>query len=195
MRQLLADGALGDVETVSADHGQWFALDPASRLFAPELAGGALLDLGIYPVSFAAFVLGAPTSVVARGTVTGTGVDRQVSAVLGSPSGAQAVVNTTLAARTPTVAAISGSRARIELDGPFYVPRRVRLVDRDGAVAESGRPRIEGHLGLCHEAAHLAQLVADGATESPLLPLAETVSIMETLDEIRSQVGVSYPGE
>ena len=195
VRQLLADGALGDVETVSADHGQWFALDPASRLFAPELAGGALLDLGIYPVSFAAFVLGAPTSVVARGTVTGTGVDRQVSAVLGSPSGAQAVVNTTLAARTPTVAAISGSRARIELDGPFYVPRRVRLVDRDGAVAESGRPRIEGHLGLCHEAAHLAQLVADGATESPLLPLAETVSIMETLDEIRSQVGVSYPGE
>lgn len=195
VRQLLASGALGEVETFTADHGQWFALDPASRLFAPGLAGGALLDLGVYPVSYASFVLGAPTGVVARGTLTETGVDRQVSAVLTYASAAQSVVHTTLAARTPTVAAISGSEARIELDGPFYTPRVVRLVTRDGEVHESAPPVIEGHLGLCHEAAHVAQLVADGASESPLLPWRETISVMETLDELRAQVGVRYPGE
>ena len=195
VRQLLASGALGEVETFTADHGQWFALDPASRLFAPGLAGGALLDLGVYPVSYASFVLGAPTGVVARGTLTETGVDRQVSAVLTYASAAQSVVHTTLAARTPTVAAISGSEARIELDGPFYTPRVVRLVTRDGEVHESAPSVIEGHLGLCHEAAHVAQLVADGASESPLLPWRETISVMETLDELRAQVGVRYPGE
>ncbi len=195
VRQLLASGALGQVETVTADHGQWFAVDPASRLFAPGLAGGALLDLGIYPISFASFVLGAPASVGARGTLTETGVDRQVSAVFTYDSGAHALVSTTLAARTPTVASVSGSEARIELGGPFYVPGVVRLVTRSGEVHESEPPAIQGHLGLCHEAAHLAQLVAEGATESPLLPLDETVAIMETLDEIRALVGVRYPGE
>ena len=195
VRRLLADGALGEVETVTADHGQWFAVDPTSRLFAPDLAGGALLDLGIYPVSYASFVLGERASVTARGSLTDLGVDRQVAAVLTHGSGAHALVSTTLAARTPTVAAISGSRARIELDGPFYTPGVVRLVTCDGDVTESEPPAIQGHLGLCFEASHLAQLVADGATESPLLPLEETVSIMETLDEIRAQVGVRYPGE
>ena len=196
VRQLLADGALGDVESVVADHGQYFEPDTSSRLFAPELAGGALLDLGIYPVSYAAFVLGRPGRVTARGTLTDTGVDRQVAAVLeGYDTPAHAIVHTTLAARTPTAATISGPDARVELDGSFYAPGSVRLVTREGDVAESPQPAITGSDGLCHEASHLAQLVADGATESPLLGLDETVAIMQTLDEIRRQVGVRYPGE
>lgn len=197
VRRLLSDGELGEIETVIADHGQWFAVNPSSRLFDPKLAGGALLDLGIYPVSYACFVLGLPTRVTARGTLTETGVDRQLSIVLdGFASGsAQAVLNTTLAAKTPTTATISGSLARIELDGDFYVPGPVRLVSRDGEVLTSGPPPIYGHEGLCYEAAHFAQLIADGATESPLLPLSETVAIMEVLDAVRAQVGVVYPGE
>jgi len=195
LRQLLAAGELGEIVTVAADFGLPIGPEDAARLHDPALAGGALLDLGVYPVSYASFVLGAPTGVVARGTLTETGVDRQVSAVLTYASAAQSVVHTTLAARTPTVAAISGSEARIELDGPFYAPGVVRLVTRDGEVRESAPPVIEGHLGLCHQAAHLAQLVADGASESPLLPWAETIAVMEPLDELRAQVGVRYPGE
>ncbi|MFV0451162.1 MAG: Gfo/Idh/MocA family protein [Propioniciclava sp.] len=196
VRQLLADGALGEVETVVADHGQWFDPDPTSRLFSPDLAGGALLDLGIYPVSFARFVLGAPQAVLARGTLASTGVDRQVSMVLdGHAGGAQALLSTTLAARTPTTAVIAGDRARIELDADFYSPGTVRLITRDGATVTSAPSAIPGHFGLCHEAAHFATLVREGRTESPLLPLAETVAIMETLDDIRTQVGVRYPGE
>ena len=117
--QLLADGVLGEVVTVLADHGQSFDFDPNGRLFNPALAGGALLDLGVYPISFASFVLGNPDEIVATGTRTATGVDAQVGVVL-STGAAQACINTTLLARTPTTASISGSAARLEISGPFY---------------------------------------------------------------------------
>lgn len=191
--QLLADGVLGEVTTVLADHGQYFTPDPAGRLFNPELAGGALLDLGIYPISFAAFALGAPDLVVATGSLTDAGVDAQVSMTLVSGS-AQACLNTTLRAVTPTTASISGSLGRLELSGPFYSPSTLTLTTADGR-AERGPGEITRSMGLCYEAAHVAQLVADGATESPLLPLDETVRILRTVDEIRRQVGVTYPGE
>ncbi|AKT51248.1 Gfo/Idh/MocA family protein [Arsenicicoccus sp. oral taxon 190] len=193
IRQLLADGVLGEVETVLADHGQWFEQDRSSRLFAPELAGGSLLDLGIYPVSFALGLLGLPGRVTAVGTTAFTGVERQVSLILDGfdrEPAAHAVLSTTLAAKTPTIASVSGSRARVELDGDFYQPGRVRLVSRDGDVVEGPAPVVTGHQGLCYEAAHFAGLVAQGAPESPLLPLDETVAIMSVLDEVRRQVGV-----
>ena len=198
VRQLLHEGVLGEIETVIADHGQWFEFDPTSRLFDPKLAGGALLDLGIYPLSYAVFALGVPQRLTANGTITGTGVDRQVSIILDgfeSHRAAQALLSTTLAAKTPTTATISGSLARIELDGDFYAPGGVRLVSRDGSVLETQARAIAGHEGLCYEAAHFAQLVADGYTESPQLPLDETLAIVELLDGARAQLGVSYPGE
>ena len=197
IRRVLSDGLLGEVETLVADHGQWFAPDPRHRLYDPDAAGGALLDLGVYPVSFASFVLGAPGRVTAVGTKAFTGVDRQVSAVLDryQESAATALVTTTLAAATPVTASVSGSQARLEVPGPFYVPQAVRLVTRSGESVESGAPTIRGHEGLCFEAAHFATLVAEQRPESPLLPLDETLAIMETLDDVRAQVGVVYPGE
>jgi predicted dehydrogenase len=195
VRQLLADGALGEVQTVVADHGQWFAPDAASRLFDPVLAGGALLDLGIYPLSFASFVLGRPQSVSAVGTLAFTGVDAQVSAVLPAPSGAHALISTTLAAKTPTTATVSGTLARVELAGDFYSPSSVTLLGRDGQRLVWDANPVPGHEALCFQASAVARLVAEGATESPLLPVAETLAIMETADDIRRQVGVRYPGE
>jgi predicted dehydrogenase len=198
VRQLLADGALGTVETVIADHGQLLPADQVPRLHDPILAGGALLDLGIYPISFATFVLGIPGSVVATGELTPTGVDRQVAALLtrfANNPHAQALVSCTLAAKTPTAASISGSLGRIELDGEFYAPGRVRLVAPSGESITSAPAELYAHQGLAYEAAHFAQLVADGFTESPQLPLDETVAIMEVLDSIRSQLKVRFPGE
>ena len=198
VRQLLPDGALGEIETVFADHGQWFAEDPDFRLFDPAKAGGAMLDLGVYPVSFTHFVLGAPGRVLSRGTRAFTGVDRQISGILDEYPDqpfAHALVSTTLAAKTPTVGLISGRLARIEIPGAFYAPQRVRLVSRDGDVAESAAPAIDGHLGLCYEAAHLATMIAEGRQESELLPWSETLAVMETMDELRRQVGISLPGE
>ncbi len=197
IRQLLADGALGEVENLQADHGQFFAPDPAHRLYDPNSAGGALLDLGIYPVSFASFALGTPGRVTARGTLTDTGVDRQVSMLLDAYPGsdAQAVLTTTLAARTPTTASISGSDARVELPGPFYTPQAVTLVPRTGDPVTSPAPRVTRSDGLAHQAAHFADLVAQGRAESPWLPWAETRAIVATMDEVRAQVGVRFPGE
>lgn len=195
IRQLLADGALGDLVTVTADHGQYFDFDPQFRLFNPDLAGGALLDLGIYPISFASFVQGNPTSIAASGTLASTGVDGQVSAVLGSASGLQAVVHTTLFAKTPTVAAISGTFARIEIAGDFYAPQPVTLIDRDGDRRTWDANPILGHEGLAYEAAELARVVTDGRPGSDLLPVAESVAIMGTLDELRRQVGAVLPGD
>ncbi|MEV0566585.1 Gfo/Idh/MocA family oxidoreductase [Dactylosporangium sp. NPDC050588] len=194
VRQLLADGALGDVQTVIGDHGQHFDIPPTHRLLNPALAGGALLDLGIYPVSFTSFVLGAPEEIQATGTMTTTGVDAQVSAVLRTGS-AHGIVSTTQTAASPTTASISGTAARIELAGPFYQPQAVRLTTVAGDVSESAPPAITGHEGLVHQAAHFADLLTAGATDSPLLPLAETLTIMQTLDEIRRQIGLVYPNE
>lgn len=198
VRQLLADGALGELETFIADHGQRLDQDEVPRLHDPRVAGGALLDLGVYPVSYASFVLGRPGAVLAGAELTPTGVDRQVSAVLtrfADHPHAQALVNCTLAAKTPTTATISGRQARIELESAFYQPGRVRLVTRSGATLTSEPPVLVGHQGLAYEAAHFAQVVADGFTESPQLPVEETIAVMEVLDEIRGQVKVRYPGE
>ena len=173
---------LRDVVTVAADHGQWFAEDPAFRLFAPELGGGALLDLGIYPVSFASMVLGAPDRVAAMATPAFTGVDAQMSMLFGYPSGAQAVLTCTLSAVSPTTASIVGTDGRIEIDGPFYAPASFTLVPREGEPSRH-EYRDEGR-GLRHQADEVARLLAAGETESPLMPLDETVSIMTTMDAV-----------
>src|SRR5437588_5569261 len=119
IRRLLAEGALGEIVTVTADHGQWFTQDPAFRLFAPELGGSALLDLGVYPVSFASMVLGTPDRIVTLIDPAFTGVDGQTSMLFGYASGAQAVLTCTSSAKSPTRAAIVGTDARIEIDGDF----------------------------------------------------------------------------
>ena len=131
------------------------------------------------------------------GDLTPDGVDRQIAIVLdrfADHPHARAVLHTTLAAATPTTASISGSAARIELDGPFYTPGPVRLVRGAEAATWPGEA-LSGGEGMCYEAAHFAKLVADAHRESPLLPLDETVAIMAVMDEIRAQVGVRYPGE
>jgi predicted dehydrogenase len=193
IRTELAAGTLGTVRTVSADHGQWFAPDPVHRLFAPDLAGGALLDLGIYPVSFVSMVLGTPARVIARSSRAFTGVDAQTSAVLEYADGAHGLVTTTLEAKTPCTAWIAGTEARIEVDGTFYAPSAYTLIQRDGTSERREFP-FDGH-GLRMQAAEVARCVRAGLTESPVLPHAEILSIMQTMDEIRSQIGLVYPGE
>jgi predicted dehydrogenase len=183
IREILALGELGEIVTVLADHGQWFAADPAFRLFAPELGGGALLDLGIYPVSFASMVLGEPERIRAVATPAFSGVDAHTSMVFSYPSGAHAVLSCTLAAKSPTRAAIVGTRARIEIDGEFYRPTSFEVITKDGERTAYPLEDHEGN-GLRHEADEVARCLREGLLESPLMPLDETVSIMETMDEV-----------
>jgi predicted dehydrogenase len=187
INRLVAEGALGEIISVTADHGQWFTKDAAFRLFAPELGGGALLDLGIYPVSFASMILGQPDRIVSLITPAFTGVDGSTSMVFGYSNGAQAVLTCTLSAKTPTRAVIAGTEARIEIEGDFYGPSDFRLIGRD-STATVFAPAHEG--GLRYEADEVARCVRGGLTESPLMPLDETVAIMETMDAVVAQAQV-----
>ena len=176
--------------TVTADHGQWFAPDAGFRLFAPELGGGALLDLGVYPVSFASMVLGAPSRIVSMSDPAFTGVDAQTSMLFGYASGAQAVLTCTLRAKSPTRAAIVGTDARIELEGDFYTPTTVTFIPRKGDPTRV-ESRHEGR-GLRHQADEVTRRLAAGEVESPLMPLDETIAIMETMDTVLSQAGETH---
>jgi predicted dehydrogenase len=191
LREVLAAGTLGEVTTVTAEHGQWFPSDPAHRLLAPELGGGALLDLGIYPISFASMVLGTPTRVTAASDPAFTGVDATTSAVLQHQGGAHAVVTCSLRAAGVNAAAVVGTEARIEVDPVFYSPTTMRIVGRDGSVLETFDGAVEGS-GHRFQAAEVGRCLAAGRLESDVMPLDETVAVMETLDEIRRQVGLDY---
>ena len=169
LHRVLEDGAIGEPVALSADHGQWFAYDARHRLYAPELAGGALLDLGVYAVSFAHDVLGPPETVQATGVLAETGVDGQVSAVLGYGGRTQALINTTLWAETPTRAAISGTEGRIEVEGRFYSSSPFTVTRRDGETWTFSHPLEKG---LQYEAAEVARRVSRGRAGEPADELA-----------------------
>jgi len=198
IRALLDDGVLGRIAMLTADFGADFTDEPGAIVFRPELAGGVLRDIGVYPLWFSSFALGPPTAVSAVGTVTDSGVDGQAAVVLGHRSGAQSVLNTTMYADTPTVASVSGDAARLEVDRPFLMPGGFTLFDarRDRSLRWRDDSGLVGREGLAWQAVAVAQHVADGLLESPVHPLEATVSILETLDEALRQVhrGATAPG-
>ncbi len=192
IRELVKSGALGTIRSVMADHNQNLPSDPLHRINNPLLGGGALLDLGIYPVSFAYDVLGSPTSVVAVATKTATNVDRQTSMILSYGDEAQALIQTTLDLNGPTRAVIVGSEGRIEIDEVWYSPTRFTRFDGSGEVIEEFDGTTTGR-GMQFQAAELERLVAAGDLANDILSPTESVQIMHTLDEIRRQVGLTYP--
>jgi predicted dehydrogenase len=195
VRQAVTAGLLGDVVALFADHGQRLWPNGPARLSQPELAGGALLDLGVYPVSFADHVLGPATSVTAAAALTELTVDSTTSIVL-RVGGAQAILFASMAAVTPCTAVVAGTEARLEIATRFYGPSTVRLVGRDGTVLDERDGRLPDDVrGFSFEAAEFARSLAAGATETTVMPHAATLRVMETMDEVRRQVGVRYPGE
>ncbi len=182
VREVIASGALGEVVSLWADHGQWFASDASFRLFAPELGGGAMLDLGVYPVSFASMVLGRPERVTALVEPSFTGVDGQVSMVFSYASGAQSVLNCTSLARTATRASVVGTAARIEIEGSFYAPTSFSVVQRDG-TSRQYRFDTQGR-GLHYQVDEVARCLREGLLESPAMPLDETIEIMDTMERV-----------
>ena len=193
VREILSSGVLGQIQTLEADHGQRLADQNIPRLVDPTLGGGALLDLGIYPISFAHLVLGAPSIITARAVMTDRGVDAQTSAIFDYTSGAQALIHTTMVAQTPCRAVVNGLLGRLELDGTFYNPTDMRVKLFDGTITEYPNTYV-GH-GLREEAVEMARVVRAGLLESPLMPWSETIAVMKTMDEIRDQIALVYPFE
>jgi len=195
VRELLAEGRIGTVRSVVADRGELLSTDPRHRIRNPELGGGALLDLGIYPVSFASMVTGGrlPERVEAVGRMTDTGVDAHASMLLVYPGGAHGVITTSLDARSANTAAVNGTEGRILVPQPWGRTSAVELITNDGVIRSTTLPQ-EGH-GLRHQAAEVGRRLRAGETESPVVPLDETLAVMRTLDLVRERIGLTYPGE
>ena len=193
IREIVASGVLGQITTIHADHGQRLADQNIARLVEPSLAGGALLDLGIYPISFAHMVLGIPQSITSTAVFTDKGVDAQTSMILDYANGSQAILNTTMIVQTPCTAVIAGLNGYLEVNRTFYNPTSMRLTLFDGTVTEYPSD-YKGH-GLREQAVEFARVIKSGAKESPILTWDDTIAIMEIMDTVRSQIGLKYPFE
>ena len=194
IHEILDAGTLGEVRALSADHTQSLPVDPGHRLNDLSLGGGALLDLGIYPISFAWDVLGTPVGVSARARLSETGADTEVATIFTHGSGA---ISTTLSSSRgagPNIASIVGTEARIDIDTVWYTPTSFRVTATDGTVLETYESDIEGR-GMQFQALYLEELVAAGRLSGDILPVDETVEIMHTLDEVRAQIALRYPHE
>lgn len=192
LKELVEGGAIGEVKLLQADFGYNSAFNPESRTFNPDLGGGALLDVGVYPISLASFLLGTPVEVSSQAHLGQTGVDEQAAVVLKHEGGALALLSTAVRATTPQEAVIMGTGGSVRLPAAWWKPETLILTTEAGEETfDSPLP----HNGYPYEAAEVARCLQAGLTESPVMPLAETLAVMKTLDACRAQWGMKYPGE
>lgn len=190
LRRRLAAGEIGQVRAFEAN----FSIavpGPTGRHHELALAGGALLDLGVYPVALSRFLLGPPVEVRAAGHLGPTAVDVNLGVVASHPDGAVSVFHTGLEARSSHWAEIVGTEGVVRIDPPFWGTTGFTVDRHDG---EPERVEVPHH-GLAHEAAHAVERIRAGFGESDVISLDTSIEIMATLDEIRRQVGVTYPAD
>lgn len=195
LMQLCEAGELGELGLVSATFSGRFDRQRNARVFATTLGGGALLDIGIYPVSFGRFFLGsAPTSIAVSGTVARPeGIDARSVVVQAYANGARAIATTALDLAPAATADVLGTRGRALLTEPFFTATGFELLIDDDIARYRDPNGLERHEGLCYQAAAFAQHVADGRTEAPERPLAESVAVLEIIDEARRRIGAIAP--
>lgn len=190
-RALVSDGAIGEVTHVAADFGVAGPFPVGHRMRAPELGGGALLDLGVYPVALAHHFLGRPDSVTAWAKLLPEGTDENTGLILGYHRGAVATLQAGMAGQTAQRAVITGTAGRIEIDPPFWCARSCTIVSADGTTKRVELP-LRGH-GMVYEAEEVMRCLRAGRTESSAIPHDATLAVMSTLDTALRQIGVSYP--
>lgn len=193
IRELIGDGAIGDVRLVMADFGFYAPLDEQSRLFDPELGGGALLDIGIYPIMLALTVLGEPERIESAVHLGETGVDVQEAILFAYPGGQVASLTATFQANTPSEAVIAGTKGRIRLPYHWWGSERFTLLRHNTDPEEFYMPF--DHNGYSYEAQEVMRCLRGGHRESDLMPRADTLTLMRTMDALRQQWDVVYPME
>lgn len=194
IREIIAAGTIGEIRKVVASHNQSLPTDPAHRLNNPDLGGGALLDLGIYPISFAFDLLGTPSAIHASSSMTATGVDRQTAVIFEYDGGAQALVDCELDAASANRALVIGTRGWIDIQHTWYTPVPFTVHAVDGSVVERYEQPVTSR-GMQFQAAEMERLVAAGETAGSILPPSQSVAIMTAMDEIRRQIGLTYKAD
>lgn len=194
VRELIADGALGEIRFVSANIGWKSTFDAEFRLYNPDLGGGALLDGGVYPVSFASMVLGKPNQIASVASLGETKVDEQEAIAFGYASGAVASLGVTIQASPISIGLILGTDGRIEVHHDWHRPEGLTFTKYGGDAETFSYPQTEGN-GYQYEAIAVGEYLRAGKLESDVMPLEESLDIMETMDTLRAQWGVRYPME
>ena len=191
---VVRQGTIGDVTVLLADHSQYLPITVAPRLHDPLLGGGSIIDLGIYPVSFAFHLLGKPDQVTASGRLNPDGLDLHTAMIFGYASGQQALLASGIDSAGPVTAEILGTDGRIAMERSFYEQCAFTVYDTQNNVVERYETKIEGR-GMQYQAIEAEQCILAGKLESEIMPLDETVSILQTMDDIRAQIGVRFPNE
>ena len=190
---LLEAGELGDIRMVTADMGVSVPVDHDHRLFDPDLAGGTLLDMGVYSIWLAVFVLGLPTSVTCFGGLTETGVDNQAITVMSNDRGQQAIASSSLATFGSGLGSVSGTGGRALIHSRHSAPGNLTVFDAKNKPVAQFIDRsgiVTAPEGLCRQAVWSARHVADGLIESPHHSLSTSIGVLGIIDEARAQLGV-----
>ena len=194
VRTLVAEGAVGEVRSLHADHTQHLPFAETHRLNDLNLGGGALMDLGVYPISFAHDILGPPVDVVARATFKQTGVDASVATIFTHGGDAISTTYSSMETRGRNQATILGTNGRIEIAGTWYAPATVTLHDARGVLVQEFSTPVTGR-GMQFQAAEVERLIRAGATAGTLMAPQDSIRVMETMDRIRDAINLRYPGE
>jgi predicted dehydrogenase len=193
VRRLINEGEIGDLRFLTVDFGFHKEFDPRHRLFDRQLGGGALLDVGVYLASLASMLFGPPAQIRSLAQIGPTGVDEQMALLFGYDGGRFAQLTASITTATPQEATIVGAAGSITLHPLWWKASRLTLAT-NGREPQIIDAPFQGN-GYCHEAAEAMRCLRAGALESPVMPLDETVAVIETLDRVRAEWGLRYPQE
>jgi predicted dehydrogenase len=189
-RGLIEDGAIGEVRQLQADLGVDRPYNAADRLFDPAQGGGAMLDLGVYVVSFAQYFLGTPDRIAVNGSLTPTGVDAEAGLLLGYDDGRAATLLISLKHHTPGAARIHGTTGWIEVPPRFHHPHRIVLCRKGQEPETITKPPLG--TGYSHELIEVTESIRAGRIESMIMPLADTLAVQRVLNEACERLGVYH---
>jgi predicted dehydrogenase len=191
--KILRSGEIGQPRWLQADLGFAPDYDPASRTWDPAAGGGALLDLAVYPLTWALGALGEPRSVLATGALTAEGIDLQNALTLTYDGGEHAQLVTSIGAQCPGIVTVGGSEGWLRSSGPLFNPAELIIQPRQGTLRTECFDVVGN--GFAYELREVTRCLQSGLTESPHMTPEESVTMMELLDEARRQMGLSYPSD
>ncbi len=192
VREWISDKRIGDIQMVKADFGFRADRDPESRLFNLALGGGALLDVGVYTISFASMIFQErPSSIKTTVKKGKTGVDEQTSIILGYEKGEQALLSCAIRTNLPHDAIIIGTEGYIEIPGFWHAEEAKIFTEGEEEIVKIPLRKN----GFEYEIKEVTDCIQAGKNESEIMPLSESKAIIETMDNIRNQIDLHYPQE
>ncbi len=191
LKALLEQGEIGEVRQLNVDFGFSADVGTAHRLLNPELGGGAMLDVGIYPMFLAYFLFGKPVDVASLHCLTGTGVDAQSNIIMGYANGIQAHLLSALNCQLPNKVLISGATGFIEIPALWMHCREIRVQghNRNGVTIPTGYDGAGWHF----QVTHVNECLANNLINSPVYKPADSIALAEMMDELLEKWGIRYP--